>query len=86
MTWTWELHTIVAEDLRRMKALRTIVQFKGVSEKATIQAEEVDINILHVILGQARRYEILAKLKTLFYISDSHSHRVWWSIIKAACT
>lgn len=51
MTWTWELYSIVAGVLTRLKALRTIVQFKGIWEKTTIQAEAVDIKIPNVILG-----------------------------------
>lgn len=66
----WELHTVVASVLTRLKALRTTVQFKDVSEKAYIQAEAADINIPDVIPGQARCREIPAKLKALFHIGD----------------
>lgn len=55
MTWSLGLYCIVAAVLTRLKALRTMVQFKGILEKASIRAEAVvDINIPSVILGWSR--------------------------------
>lgn len=79
---------IVAGVLTRLKARRTAMQFKEVSEKATIQAEAADISIPHVIPGQGKALRNTCKVKGAVPHQwlKTISHRVWRSFTKPVCT
>lgn len=79
---------IVAGVLTRLKAQRTTVQFKEVSEKATIQAEAADISIPHVIPGQGKAPRNTCKVKGAVPHQwlKTISYRVWRSFTKPVCT